>query len=142
MAVTKIKLANLAKDLNLKNKDLIDILNAGGFPKGSSASLEPDEFSYLIDQLTRKNQVSGFDDYLNGKTVIIDDRIESAANKAKPESSKAAPEKTSEKTSDKPEKPTETEVKEAKTEVKKSANDENKASEAVKPLPKKPKLPR
>ena len=143
MAVTKIKLANLAKDLNLKNKDLIDILNAGGFQKGSSASLEPDEFSYLIDQLTQKNQVSGFDDYLNGKTVIIDDRIESAANKAKAESGKAAPEKVPEKVPEKApekyEKPVEAEVKEVKTEVKKPENSENKAPEAVKPLPKKQK---
>lgn len=137
MAVTKIKLANLAKDLNLKNKDLIDILNAGGFQKGSSASLEPDEFSYLIDQLTQKNQVSGFDDYLNGKTVIIDDRIESAANKAKAESGKAAPEKVPEKAPEKPEKPVE--VKEVRAEVKKPENSENKAPEAVKPLPKKQK---
>lgn len=139
MAVTKIKLANLAKDLNLKNKDLIDILNAGGFQKGSSASLEPDEFSYLIDQLTQKNQVSGFDDYLNGKTVIIDDRIESAANKAKAESGKAAPEKVPEKAPEKSEKPVEAEVKEVKTEVKKPENSENKAPEAVKPLSKKQK---
>lgn len=138
MAVTKIKLANLAKDLNLKNKDLIDILNAGGFPKGSSASLEPDEFSYLIDRLTQKNQVSGFDDYLNGKTVIIDDRIESAVNKVKAESSNAAPEKAPEKVPEKApeksEKPTE-----IKPEVKNPVHDDNKAPESVKQLPKKQK---
>ncbi len=75
MAVTKIKLAALAKDLGLKNKELIDILAAGGFPKVSSATLEPDEFSYLMNQLTLKNQVVGFDDYFDGKTKIDDERV-------------------------------------------------------------------
>ncbi|MGM9637886.1 MAG: translation initiation factor IF-2 N-terminal domain-containing protein [Eubacteriales bacterium] len=39
MTVNKIKLANLAKDLNLKNKDLIEILAAGGYIKTTSATL-------------------------------------------------------------------------------------------------------
>ena len=75
MAVTKIKLAALAKDLGLKNKELIDILAAGGFPKVSSATLEPDEFSYLMNRLTLNNQVVGFDDYFDGKTKIDDERV-------------------------------------------------------------------
>jgi translation initiation factor IF-2 len=78
MAVTKIKLANLAKDLNLKNKDLIDILSAGGFNKNSSSTLENDEFSYVMEKLTEQNQIVGFDDYLNGKTTISDGRMTSA----------------------------------------------------------------
>ncbi len=82
MAVTKIKLAALAKDLGLKNKELIDILAAGGFPKVSSATLEPDEFSYLMDQLTLKNQVVGFDDYFDGKTKIEDERVTKPTNPA------------------------------------------------------------
>lgn len=82
MAVTKIKLATLAKDLGLKNKELIDILAAGGFPKVSSATLEPDEFSYLMDQLTLKNQVVGFDDYFDGKTKIEDERVTKPTNPA------------------------------------------------------------
>ena len=72
MALTKIKLASLAKDLNLKNKDLIDILQKGGYNKSAFAMLETDEFSYLMDQLTKQYQIVGFDDYLDGKTVIED----------------------------------------------------------------------
>ena len=82
MAVTKIKLAALAKDLDLKNKDLIDILNADGLSKSSSAVLESDEFSYLLNKLTENNQIVGFDDYLNGKTKIFDERIISNASSA------------------------------------------------------------
>lgn len=91
MTVNKIKLANLAKDLNLKNKELIDILATGGYVKTTSATLEPDEFSYLMDQLTKQYQITGFDDYLDKKTVIADDRIaKPVVQTAKPQ---PAPEK-------------------------------------------------
>lgn len=98
MAVTKIKLAGLAKDLGLKNKDLIDILAAGGISKVSSASLEPDEFSYLMDQITLKNQIEGFNDYFDGKTVIRDERVIGSANSAKDAKTPAVSTEKNEKT--------------------------------------------
>ncbi len=67
---TKIKISALSKDIDIKSKEIINILNQAGYNKNASGSLEIDELSYVFEQLTLLNQIVGFDDYLNRKTYI------------------------------------------------------------------------
>lgn len=70
MAV-KIKINNLAKDLNLKSKEIIPYLEKCGVTgKTISASLENNELSAIFNYLTKENQISNIDDYVDGKVVI------------------------------------------------------------------------
>ena len=61
----------MAKDLGLKSKDLSDILATHGFEvKTTQRTLEPVEFDILLETLTRENQISNIEDYLDGVTKI------------------------------------------------------------------------
>lgn len=67
--ITKYKLSNLAKDLNVPVNDVIDCLTpVYGLKKGSTI-LGPEEINYAFEVFTHKNQVSSFDDYFNYKPV-------------------------------------------------------------------------
>ncbi len=60
MATTseKIRISNLAKDLDMKSKDLIDILTAHGITgKVHSTVLDEEELSLLFEVITQRNQV-------------------------------------------------------------------------------------
>ncbi|KAI4454032.1 translation initiation factor if-2-related [Holotrichia oblita] len=72
MAVTPTYRVNqLAKDLNIKSKDMLDFLTTAGIQgKTHMAVLEPDEFAHFLDELTKQNQINKIDDYLSGKTII------------------------------------------------------------------------
>ena len=65
------RISNLAKDLGLKNKDILDILVENGIEgKSHSGTLDPDEFNLVVNELTSRNQISGIGEYLDGKTKI------------------------------------------------------------------------
>ena len=65
----------IAKDLNIKSKDILDILSAHGIEgKTTMAVLEPDEFSIVIDALTKENQTESMGDYLDAKADIPQDK--------------------------------------------------------------------
>ncbi len=71
MALTQnFKVNQLSKDLGLKSKDVIDVLAAHGIQAKTQSSLEADEFSILLNALTKDNQISGIEDYLDGITYI------------------------------------------------------------------------
>ncbi len=60
----KYKLSDLAKDFNMKSKELIDILTAlTGSEKKSGASLDENEVALIFNKLTLDNQVKSFDSY-------------------------------------------------------------------------------
>ncbi|MBE6547472.1 MAG: translation initiation factor IF-2 [Ruminococcaceae bacterium] len=69
-AKPQIKANQLAKDLELKSKDIIDIMSDKGIEIKSQKALEPREFDILFDALTSKYQVEGIDDYIDGITYI------------------------------------------------------------------------
>ena len=75
MAETKknqTKISSLAKDLGLKNKDLLDVLTANGIDsKSHSASLDPEEFNLVMNAITERAQVDSIGDYLDGKSKIV-----------------------------------------------------------------------
>ncbi len=69
---TKYKISTLAKDLNIKNKDLLDLVTALGMEdRKHSSVIEADEFNLILEALTSKAQVSNFDDYMAGKVTIV-----------------------------------------------------------------------
>lgn len=71
IANTKIRINTLAKDLEMKGKDLIDFIEKAGLgQKTTSGTLTPDEFSVLFDKLTLENQISNMADYLSGKADV------------------------------------------------------------------------
>ena len=79
------KLNKMAKDLGVKSKELSDILTAEGFEvKTTQRTLEPREFDILMETLTRANQISNIEDYLDGVTRI--------PSKNKPKKEEPAPE--------------------------------------------------
>ena len=71
MAVTpQIKANQLAKDLNIKSKDMVDIMSSRGLELKAQKALEPAEFAVLFDAITSMHQVEGIDDYIDGLTFI------------------------------------------------------------------------
>ena len=70
MAQKAIKMKQLSDNLNMKTKDILDAFKDLGLDKKSGASVEAAEFELLISTLTKKNQISSIDDYLDGKVKI------------------------------------------------------------------------
>ena len=67
----QFKITKLAKDLGLKSKELVDILNQNGIEaKTTQKALEPVEFDILFESLTKANQITNIGDYLDGVTYI------------------------------------------------------------------------
>lgn len=66
-----LKISSMAKDLGIKSKTITELLAAHGITKGVSANLEPDEFSLVLELLTREKQISEMTDYLAGKVDIL-----------------------------------------------------------------------
>ncbi len=81
------RISNLAKDLGLKNKDILDILVENGIEgKSHSGTLDPDEFNLVVNELTSRNQISGIGEYLDGKTKIPTRDKSEVKNPPKPDS--------------------------------------------------------
>ncbi len=66
----QIKINTLAKDFNMKTKDVIDILAAAGIDKKTSGTIDADEFSVFLNHATTNHQVTNMADYLAGKADI------------------------------------------------------------------------
>ncbi len=79
----QFKVNQLAKDLDIKGKDIIAVLSDKGFEVKSQSSLEALEFGVLLDTLTKQNQIENIDDYIDGVTYI--------ESKKKPEAKKEEP---------------------------------------------------
>ncbi len=62
--MAKIKISDLAKDLNMSSKDLVAFIEkCTGSEKKTAGSIEDSEFNIIMDKLTAKNAVKSFDDY-------------------------------------------------------------------------------
>ncbi|MBQ2773298.1 MAG: translation initiation factor IF-2 [Clostridia bacterium] len=65
------KVAQLAKDLGIKSKQITELMTAKGLEcKTTQKSLDAKEFDIIFDALTREKQVSDIDGYLFGDTYI------------------------------------------------------------------------
>ncbi len=67
----QFKINQMAKDMGLKSKDMIDLLaNRGMTDVKSQKTLSEQEFNLLFQSLTEANQVDNIYDYMDGKTCI------------------------------------------------------------------------
>ncbi len=66
----QFKVNQLAKDLGIKSKEIIDILAGKGIEAKTQKTLEIAEFDLVFEALTKKNQIKGIEDYLDGKTKV------------------------------------------------------------------------
>ena len=70
--VIKYRLHEVAKDLNLQNKDVIDLLaKYSDTPKKHMTALTDEELNIVFDYFTQKNQVESFDDYFKDTTKTV-----------------------------------------------------------------------
>ena len=116
---TQFKINQIAKDLGKKSKDIVEVLVAKGIDvKNSQKTLEAEEFDILFDTLTKDNQITEIENYIDGITYI--------PAKEKPV------EETPAKTEEKP-----AEEKKAEAPAKEEKKPEPKKEEAKKPEPKK-----
>ena len=93
MAISKtpMKISALAKDFNLKSKDVIDIFAALGVEKKTSGTVDSDEFSAFLEHITATNQITNMSDYLAGKADVVKN-TEKQEKKEAP--AKSAPQKS------------------------------------------------
>ena len=62
--MAKIKINDLAKDLNMSAKELVAFIEkTTGAEKKTAGSVDENEFSIIMDKLTAKNSVKNFDEY-------------------------------------------------------------------------------
>ncbi|MBO5744738.1 MAG: translation initiation factor IF-2 [Clostridia bacterium] len=88
---TKFKINSLAKDMEIKSKDLITLAESCGMNgKNPNVLLENDEFDVLFNKLTKDNQIKDINSYLSGETVIV---LEGEEPKASPVGNKQHEEK-------------------------------------------------
>ncbi len=67
----KYRINNMAKDLNLKSKDLVDLLTDHGFiGRTHMAVMEPIDYTVVLNELSAEKQIPSIDDYLNGLIKI------------------------------------------------------------------------
>ena len=69
-----VKITQIAKDMNMKPKEITDFLKSIVLDKKSGDSLDTDEWSLFLDRLTKENQIENIDDYLSGKATLRVDR--------------------------------------------------------------------
>ncbi|MCD8002692.1 MAG: translation initiation factor IF-2 [Clostridia bacterium] len=68
---TNYRINRLAKDFNVKSKDILDLLGKYGIEgKTHMAVLEPSEFNLFLEVITVENQLDDLDSYVSGKTYI------------------------------------------------------------------------
>ncbi len=78
------RINQLSKDLDIKSKDLITKLDSVGLDgKKTMTVLEADEFNLFMDILTKENQISDIDGYLNKRSSIPAVKLSKAGVAAK-----------------------------------------------------------
>ncbi|MBQ8433007.1 MAG: translation initiation factor IF-2 [Clostridia bacterium] len=90
----QFKITKLAKDLGLKSKELVEVLNQNGIEaKTTQKALEPVEFDILFEALTKAHQITNIGNYLDGVTYIPS-KVKKAAPKKEEAPAAAEPAKT------------------------------------------------
>ena len=65
MAVVKYRVHEVAKDFNVSNKEILDLLKDrfGGEQSNHMAALETDELNYIFEVMSQKHAVASFEPY-------------------------------------------------------------------------------
>ncbi len=94
----KTKLSDAAKDLNLDNQELIDMLERlDNVKRKNTSSLSEKEMNYILEFYSQNNQVDSFNDYFDSKNAAS----QKEKQPSEPINNKKAEEKTEKKLSDK-----------------------------------------
>ncbi len=67
------KIANIAKDFNIKTKDVVTLLKEHGVEKNVGGSIEGVELDMFLELLMLANQIENLDDYLAGRATLKSD---------------------------------------------------------------------
>ena len=111
----KYRLSEVAKDLNVSNKEAADVLKERlGVVKKPATVLTEDELNVIFEHFTQKNSVSSFDKYFASRDAELQ---EEQSEPEKTETTEPKPEKK-----DKPEKPVRTDKQPVKNEKGKPQN--------------------
>ena len=84
-----LKITQFSKDINMKSKDVLEVLSEKGVALKSSSSLDAAQFELLFNTLTLNNQIDNIGNYLDGVTYIPSKKKTAAPKPAKEET--AAP---------------------------------------------------
>ena len=87
------KITQIAKDFNLKTKDITALLKAHGIEKNSSGSIDGDEYELFLAILTIENQIENLQDYLSGKATLRGEKPAEEEKKPAPAPAPKAEEK-------------------------------------------------
>ncbi len=74
-----LKVTQFSKDINMKSKDVLEVLSDKGITLKSSSTLDEQQFALLLDTLTKNNQLDNIGSYLGGATYIPSKKKASAA---------------------------------------------------------------
>ncbi len=85
MTLMAQKISQISKDLNMKSKDVVDLLGELDIKKNTSGTVENDEYAILLAKLTLTHSMKNIEAYLKGEVKIS--IVEEKAEKPK----KAAP---------------------------------------------------
>ena len=67
----KYKISTLAKELEIKSKELLDVISKAGISgKTQSGSLDEAEFNIVLEVLTSTHQIDSMDAYMNREVII------------------------------------------------------------------------
>lgn len=91
----KCKLNDLAKDLGVSNKELIDLIEARfGEQKKATAVLVDQELNYVVEYYSKKGEVKSFDQYFaDGEKKRAERLAPKPAEQKKPQEKQAHTEK-------------------------------------------------
>ena len=67
---TQYKVNQLAKDLEIKTKDIVELMAGAGVEVKTQKTLQPEEFDIFLNLVTKANQIDNIDEYLDGVTYI------------------------------------------------------------------------
>ena len=133
---TKLKINDVAKELNTTGQELADFVNEKlGVTKKPTASLTEDEMNFVLEAFSQNNQVATFDDYFATKNQPVEEPKEEKAEKKPAEKKAAAKKETAKKTAEKTEK-AEKPAKAEKPKKEAAKKAEKPAEKAVKEEPK------
>ena len=137
MEKIKYKVSQLAKDMGMTGKVLVELLKKNGVPDKkytTTTSLEGDELDMAYELITKENSVGSFDDFLSqAKRMEVSEVTEAEIEESKHAKARAAVKKESEQTEQVKEEP---KAEKPKAEVKKPKEEKPAASKAAKPATK------
>ncbi len=147
MAINKkqIKINTLAKDLDMKTKDLGDALAEAGLERKTAGAIDPDEFSVFLNHLTITNQTTNMTDYLAGEADVPPKPVEQPKAKAPAKTAnktKTSPKPAQAKDEAAKEAPVKSEQPKAEVVKEESVKPEQPKAEVVKEAPVKPEQPK